>query len=190
MSRSIGDRDAEDVVGDRNEVVEVAADDLRRHRLSPDVETLVLRYALRKNRFLDALGFDDQRFVPLGAQALVDRVSHEVEREEDVVSAQFRRNVEAEDVLVVVAGGNGCETLRPETLLELAVDARIIAIHDDHAVPERQLERFVMLRNRDGERAILRGAESCHQLVSVLAGVLVNAPAGDAEPLAKLGPAT
>ena len=46
-------------IGD--EVVEVAADDLGRNGLPPDVEAVVLRHALRKDRCLDALRLDDER---------------------------------------------------------------------------------------------------------------------------------
>src|ERR1051326_2029152 len=49
VTGAVGDREAEDIVSDRDEVVEIAADDLRRDGPSPDVEAGVLRNAARED---------------------------------------------------------------------------------------------------------------------------------------------
>ena len=63
VAGTVGDCDSQNIVGDRDEVIEISADDLRRHRATPDLESAVLRNALRQNRLLDALRLDDERFV-------------------------------------------------------------------------------------------------------------------------------
>jgi len=126
-------------------------------------------------------GLDDERLVSLGAQPLIQRVANEVQREEDVFAAQLRRDVEAEDVLVVVAGGDGGEASRAESLLELPVDARIVWIHDDHAVLQRQLQRLVIVADRNSELALIRLSETSDQRIGVVAAGLVNTAAGDSE---------
>src|ERR1051326_6302125 len=84
VSGPVGDGEAEDVVGDRDEIVEVAADDLRRYGLSPDVEAGILRDARRKNRRLDPLRFLDERFIALRADALGDDGADKIEGEKYV----------------------------------------------------------------------------------------------------------
>ena len=181
MPRSVSDCQAEDVVGDRDEVVEVSAHDLGRNSFPPDVEPRVLWHALRQDGLLNALRLDDEGLVAVRAQPLVDGVADEVEREEDVIAAQVRINIEPQDVRVVVPGRDRGETLRAELRLEDRVDARIVRLHDHDAVLEDQLDRLVVPRHRNAERAVFAKAETANQLVAVLVAQLVNASAGDPE---------
>ena len=124
--------------------------------------------------------------IAVGAQPLVDGVADEVEREEDVLAAELRRDVEAEDVGVLVAGRDGGETLRAELRFEHRIDAGIVRLHDHDAVLEHELDRLVVARHGDTERAVGADAESRDELVAVVVRELVDAPASDAELVAKV----
>ena len=122
MAGRVGDRDALDLLGDLDEVEEVAADDLRRHREPADVEDSGARRALRQDRHLDLtrLVHDrDEAFLP---ELLIHGVAEDPERGDQVVVGRVRVDREREDVLVVPHRDRG-EALHAEPTLELRVHA-------------------------------------------------------------------
>src|SRR5204862_6850523 len=53
VSRTVGNGKSENIVRDRDEVVEIAADDFGGNRPAPDVESRILRRAPRQDRVLE-----------------------------------------------------------------------------------------------------------------------------------------
>ena len=151
VAGSVGDRDPEDPVGDRDEVEVVAAHELRRRRESGDLDVPAPQGALREDRHLDAARFLERRHVPALPELLVHRVAQDPERGEEVLFRRGRLDGEGDDVLVVADGDRG-EALGAEAPLELRVHPRRRRVHDDDTLVDDPLDRAVVVRNEEAGR--------------------------------------
>ncbi len=150
MPRDVGDRQAEDLVGDRNVIEEITADGLHRHGAPVQVEVAIGGGAARQDRRLDLALLLEDPFHALAPQLLVDAVTHDAEREQDVLAVVAGGDVEGQDVLLV-ADLDGGESLHSQQVLQLLVHPRIVGVHEDRPVFGQQLDR------RIGDRHLPRG---------------------------------
>ncbi len=184
MAGDVGDRQAEDLVGHRDVVEEVAADGLHRLRAAVHVEVAVAGGAARQDRGLDLARLLENPFHALAPQLLVDAVAHDAEREQDVVAVAARGDVEGQDVLAV-ADLDGGEALHAQQVLQGLVDARIVGVHVHRAVLDQQLDRRVGDRHLEAARHLLGVAEDAREDVE-RAAAAIQAAAVDPQLVAEV----
>ena len=101
------------------------------------------------------------------------------------VAAELRRDVETEDV-VLISDRDRREPAGAEPLLQHRIDGRVRGLHHHNAVLANKLQRPVISRHDDADLRALRLPESPHELISRFIGAFVNAPARDAQSIAKV----
>ncbi len=179
VTGDVGDREAENLVGDRNQIVEVAADRLHRLDLAVEIEIAVDRHAPGQDRRLDLARLVEDLGHAVLAQLLVDRVAQHAERKEHVVVVGARIDVEGEQELLVAELDRG-EALDAELALELLVDARIPGVHVHDPLGERDLDRRVTRRHAQPALDRLGVRKGRDHFVGVVAPA-VEAAAADAQ---------
>ena len=127
MAGGVRDRRAEAQIAEREEIVEVAADGLGGKREPVELEVPDLRNRPRKDRLLDAPGVLHETLEPLRAHLRVDDRPDDPEREEEILRARSRMDVEREEI-ALLAEGDGREARHAEALLELAIDGRVVEV--------------------------------------------------------------
>ena len=185
VAGDVGDRQAEDLRADRDVVEEVAAHLVHRLGVAEDLEVAVDRLALGQDRDLNLPRLVEDAHHPLLADLLVDAVAQDAEREQQIVAVAAGGDVEGQQVLLV-ADLDGGELLNVEVLLEVGIDAVVVAAHVDGALLEQPLDRRVAARHPD--LGVDRfGVREGRQEQVVLALPLVQAAAVDAQLAAELG---
>ena len=175
----VGDRGAEAVVPDRDEVVEVAAHQLGRTRDRRDVEVADGRDGAREDRLLDPVRLLDQPLQLLGPELAVDGRPDDAEGEEKVGRRDARRDVEGEQI-PLVSHRDRREALHAEARLELAVDGRVGEVGQVDPVREGAPDGRVVGGDGQARLDLPRAAEALRQDVLVVAPD-VEASAEDAE---------
>ena len=144
----VGDRGAEAVGGERDEIVEVPPHRLRRCRDRPDLVVPDLRERAREDRLLDPAGLLEKALEPLAPHLRIEDGADDPEGDQEVVRGDARVDVEGEDE-GAVAERDRREPRDTEAGLELAVDRGVLQVGEDDSLVESPVDRPV--RHRDGE---------------------------------------